>query len=87
MKKIKLGIFIFGIIIILIGIIAANTFKNKKNIVGRYITNEHYRYSPVELMGEVYFPSSVSLGDKINLKSIGLLGRKDEGIINFIMEI
>lgn len=77
MKKI-----IAGICIVIIGVIVFISVKEQMNIVARYISDENYRYNPVELNGELYFPSNVNLGNEKNLKSIGFLGRKDEGIIN-----
>lgn len=83
MKKIKLGVIILGAVVLLIGsTVLINTKKKQNSIVARYITDEHYRYSPVELYGEVYFPSSVNLGNTNELKSLGFLSTKDKGIIN-----
>lgn len=77
MKKI-----IFWILALVIGILIILCVMQQRNIVARYITDEHYRYSPVELSGEVYFPSSYDFKDDKELKSIGYLSVKYKSFFN-----
>ena len=83
MKK-KVILILVLIFFITTGIIALGV-KQSKNIVARYVTNEHYRYSPVQLNGEIYFPSSYNFKDNDKLKSIGHLGVKDQSLIKDIL--
>lgn len=52
MKKIILSILALVIGVLIIFIIFC--VKQQESIVARYVTDEHYRYSPVELNGEIY---------------------------------
>lgn len=85
MKKIILGISI--LVISIISIIVLISVKEQKDIIARYVTDENYRYKPVELNGDVYFPSSIDLGNEKNLKSIGYLSVKDKNIVNDLLLI
>ncbi|ADL52284.1 hypothetical protein [Clostridium cellulovorans] len=83
MKKVVL--IILTILILAICILVIFYGKRQGIIVGRYVTNEHYRYSPVELNGDIYFPSNYDFKDNKELKSIGHLGVKDKRSINDIL--
>ncbi|MHC1683858.1 MAG: hypothetical protein AB6733_13040 [Clostridiaceae bacterium] len=59
--------------------------KQHNGIVARYVTDEHYRYSPVELNGDIYFPSNYNFQEHKKLKSIGHLGVRNKSFINDIL--
>ncbi|WP_461206637.1 hypothetical protein [Clostridium sp. DL1XJH146] len=79
MKKI---IFLFVALIIVVGSIIVCSVIDQEKIIARYVTDEHYRYSPVELKGEIYFPFSYEFSDYKNLNNIGHLSAKNAGFIN-----
>lgn len=74
----KIIIILVGVIAI-IGIFVIWGFKESDRIIARYTTYEHYRYSPIVLDNNIYFPSSFSDKDIKEPKTIGLLGAKDKG--------
>lgn len=76
-KKIVIGILLS---IILVTIVVKSVTRYE--IIARYITNEHYRYSPVVLYEKLYFPSDFMKEHYENTQGIGFLGHKDAGLIN-----
>lgn len=74
----KIIIILVGVIAV-IGIFVILGFKESDRIIARYTTYEHYRYSPIVLDNNIYFPSSFSDKDIKEPKTIGLLGAKDKG--------
>ena len=49
-------------------------YKHDTNIVARYSMDMEYRYCPVEMNGNLYFPSSHQFEENEKLKNIGFLG-------------
>lgn len=83
-KKFLLILIVIVIVILVSSILVISGVKRRGNIVARYITGEHYRYSPVKLNGEIYFPVGNEAKEIKGLKSIGHLSGKDKGFFNDI---
>lgn len=80
MNKAIKRIIIVGVSIITItGIIIISGFKESDRINSRYMTDEHYRYSPIVLDNNIYFPSSFDEEDIKETKEVGFLGAKNKG--------
>lgn len=84
MKKVIFSILALGSVIF-IGLLIMLCVRQQGNIVARYITEEHYRYSPVNLNGDLYFPSSYDFKDYKELKIIGHLSVKNKSFIGDIL--
>lgn len=82
MKKIIFSIVVLAIIS---SVFIIFYVKQHNGIVARYVTDEHYRYSPVKLNGDIYFPSSYNFQEHKKLKSIGHLGVRNKSLINDIL--
>ncbi len=79
---------VFAIFAIKITSTAVTIVNSTNQIVARYLTDEHYKYSPIGILesGDVYFTSSsVKLQFNEKLPNIGFLAGKDESFINDIL--
>ncbi|NLK94520.1 MAG: hypothetical protein GX275_04920 [Clostridiales bacterium] len=79
MKKItKISIIVIFIILTIVFLLLSFS-KSTDEIVARYVTYENYRYSPILLDNNIYFPSSFDEEEIKDTKIIGMLGAKDKG--------